>query len=181
VIFVTTGTAEPFDRLVRAADALAAHEEVVIQYGHSNLLPQRARGVAFMPFDELVELIRAARVVVSAAGVGTVMTILSCGKMPIVVPRLQQHGEAIDDHQLPFARRVAAAGLITIEEDESRLPAVVATYDVAARPTATAGGGGLAAELRNYLEELLGEPNRPTSARNGVRAATGRAAARTRV
>ena len=62
-----------------------------------------ARGSTSSPFDELVEHVRRARVVVSHAGVGSVLTALANGKRPVVVPRLHRFGEAVDDHQLPFA------------------------------------------------------------------------------
>jgi UDP-N-acetylglucosamine transferase subunit ALG13 len=154
MIFVTIGTAEPFDRLVRAADALQLEEEVVIQCGLANIHPTNARAVPFIPFDDLRDYIRRARVVVSAAGVGTVMTVLMEGKEPVVVPRLRRHHEAADDHQLVFARRIAQAGLVTLVEDENRLADVIVRKNWARKPI-EAGDGQLAAEIRTYLRQRI--------------------------
>jgi beta-1,4-N-acetylglucosaminyltransferase len=154
MIFVTIGTAEPFDRLVRAADALRLDEEVVIQTGLGRVQLTNARAVEFIPFDEFRDCIREARVVVSAAGVGTVMTVLMEGKEPVVVPRLRRHHEAADDHQLVFARQVAQAGLVTLVEDESRLAEVVVRSNWSRKPM-EAGDGRLAAEIRAYLRERI--------------------------
>jgi len=154
MIFVTIGTAEPFDRLVRAADALQLDEEVVIQCGLARIHPTNARAVPFLPFDELRDHIRRARVVVSAAGVGTVMTVLMEGKEPVVVPRLRRHREAADDHQLVFARHVARAGLVTLVEDESRLAEVIVRSSWERKPI-KAGDGQLAAEIRAYLRQRI--------------------------
>jgi UDP-N-acetylglucosamine transferase subunit ALG13 len=125
MIFVTTGTCEPFDRLLRAVDAASIDEELVVQHGFSAVRPRGARCVEFLPFTELVELVREARVVVTHAGVGTVLTALANGKRPVVVPRRAGAGDAIDDHQLEFARRVAAGGLVTLVEDLDDLSAAL--------------------------------------------------------
>jgi UDP-N-acetylglucosamine transferase subunit ALG13 len=154
MIFVTIGTAEPFDRLVRAADALQLDEEVVIQCGLARIHPTKARAVQFLPFDEFCDYIRRARVVVSAAGVGTVMTVLMEGKEPVVVPRLRRHHEAADDHQLVFARHVAQVGLVTLVEDEHRLAEVIVRANWSRKPI-KAGDGQLAAEIRAYLRERI--------------------------
>src|SRR5262249_33625213 len=70
---------------------------------------------------EVVELVRKARAVVSHAGVGSMLTALANGKRPIIVPRLHRFGEAVDDHQLQFARRLEAAGLVTLVQDPHHL------------------------------------------------------------
>jgi len=172
MILVTVGTAEPFDRLLRAVADLDGEEPIVVQYGVSTIRPERATCVSFMPFDELVALIRDARVVVTAAGVGTVMTVLAGGKRPIVVPRLKRHGEAVDDHQLAFARRVAEAGLVTIVEDESRLGAAVSDTATASAPPML-GENRLAADLRDYLLERIGRPNGTSAGLNDPHVAAG--------
>jgi UDP-N-acetylglucosamine transferase subunit ALG13 len=153
VIFVTLGTqAFPFDRLLRGLEGV--EEELVVQGGSSTFRPPGATWFDFLDYPELLQQARRARVVVSHAGVGSVMTAVGEGKRPLVVPRLKRHGEAVDDHQLPFARRLAGAGLVTLVEDASLLRAAVA--ETPPGPGSLAGGGGLAADLRAYLEELAG-------------------------
>jgi UDP-N-acetylglucosamine transferase subunit ALG13 len=120
VIVVTVGTNEAsFDRLVAAIDDLSPGEEVVVQCGSSSLRPSRATCVDFLPFEELVQLVRNSRVVVTHAGAGSTMVALANGKHPVVVPRLCRYGEAVDDHQVHFAERLAARGLVTIAHPDT--------------------------------------------------------------
>ena len=63
--------------------------------------------------------------VVCHAGVGSIMLARRCGKRPIVVPRRLHLGEAVDDHQLPIARRLHANGVVTLVEDVDRLPEAI--------------------------------------------------------
>lgn len=162
MILVTLGTSEPFDRLLLALDRLPPGEELVVQRGASTLAPRGARCIDFLEFDELVAEVRRARVVVTHAGAGSVMTALAHGKRPVVMPRLHRLGEAVDDHQVPFARRLAAAGLVTLVEDPELLAETLAGQGE--RPAVSLGRGGrLVADLRGYLVERIGtpEPARP--------------------
>jgi UDP-N-acetylglucosamine transferase subunit ALG13 len=160
MILVTTGTNEqPFDRLVRAAFDLAARgEDAFVQYGSSREPHGAGEWVEFLGFDELAERMREARVVVCHAGVGSIMLARKCGHRPVVVPRRVALGEAVDDHQLQMGRRLHAAGLVTLVEDERDLPAAVGA-PAAARTAPTgpqlAGATALAAELRTYLTRLV--------------------------
>jgi beta-1,4-N-acetylglucosaminyltransferase len=151
MIFVTVGTNEArFDRLVRAAEPLAATEELVVQHGPSPVRPQGATCVDYLPFEELTDLVRRARIVVMHAGVGSIITALSNGARPVTVPRLRRFGEAVDDHQLTFVRRLHAEGLVELVEDPAELP------DVCARHDGSFGGAlgaaeQLVAELREFI------------------------------
>jgi beta-1,4-N-acetylglucosaminyltransferase len=152
VIFVTLGTqAYQFDRLLRGLDGVG-DEELVVQGGASTHRPAGAAWFDYLEYPELVEYLRRARAVVSHAGVGSVITAVAQGKRPLVVPRLHRYGEAVDDHQLPFARRLAEIGLLTLVEDPAGLPAALA--DPPALEPRPAGESTIAADLRGYLEEL---------------------------
>jgi UDP-N-acetylglucosamine transferase subunit ALG13 len=164
MIFVTIGTSKPFDRLLEALDGieLEGGEELVVQCGDSALRPSDARCVGFLPFAELVEQMRGARILVAHAGAGTVLTAVSLGVRPLVVPRLSAHGEAADDHQVDFARRLAQAGLVSLVEDPTDLPAAIATApDARLEAAVSQRGSELAVELRDYLRATVyGVPGR---------------------
>ncbi|MCC6222821.1 MAG: hypothetical protein IT201_04950 [Thermoleophilia bacterium] len=156
MIFVTVGTNEaPFDRLLRWLDDLAREEVVVVQHGPSPVRPVGAECVAFMSFPEVVERMREARIVITHAGVGSVMTALLAGRRPIVVPRLRRFGEAVDDHQLAFGRRMAEAGLAILVEEPEELATAVARggSQIDAR---LRSDRRLVGELREYLATRLG-------------------------
>lgn len=152
MIFVTVGTNEaPFDRLLAAFDSLDLDEKLVIQCGASSLRPSGAECVDFISFDELVTHVRAARVVVTHAGVGSVAVTLTNGKRPIVVARRSRFGEAVDDHQLAFARRFAASGQVRLLEDLDELSAMLRDGEDNASGHSHGSGGSLAAELRAFI------------------------------
>jgi UDP-N-acetylglucosamine transferase subunit ALG13 len=156
VILVTVGTNEArFDRLLRALEGLGAGEELVVQHGPSTVRPTGATCVDYLPFDELAAEMRRARVVITHAGVGSTIASLLNGKRPIVVPRRGREGEAVDDHQVPFARRLHEAGLVHLVEDPADLAAAVErpaeAESVELRPNRR-----LVAELRSFLDERTG-------------------------
>lgn len=152
MIFVTVGTNEaPFDRLLRALADLRLGEPCVVQCGASAVRPLGARCVDFLPFDDVAAYVREARLVICHAGVGSVMVALMNGKRPVVVPRLRRFGEAVDDHQLAFARRFEQAGFVELVEDPAQLEFAIAGTATPV-PTAARGETRLAKELRAYLD-----------------------------
>jgi UDP-N-acetylglucosamine transferase subunit ALG13 len=115
LILLVLGTEElPFERALDRALPLAALEDMVIQHGAT---PPRedAAGIdwiRFTTYDRIVELCREASAVVCHAGVGTIMTALGAGKIPLVIPRLAHLGEAVDDHQLQISGELGRRGLV---------------------------------------------------------------------
>jgi UDP-N-acetylglucosamine transferase subunit ALG13 len=159
MIFVSVGTHEaPFDRMLEAVYDLGLDEEVVVQYGPSTLRCDRAVEAEYLSFDEMVEYIREARAVVMHAGVGSMMVSLANGKRPIVMARLREHGEHVDDHQLELAHRLDASGLVTLVEDGDALAAALAGD--AGPPGRMNGVPWLGDDLRAYVTEQLGRPMR---------------------
>ena len=111
VILVTVGTHhQPFTRLLGALAMLP--DDVVVQHGHSRPPSGVGRVVAFLPFPELVELMAVADVVVTHAGVGSILLALRCGHTPVVVPRRRQHSEHVDDHQVELTVALAQRGQV---------------------------------------------------------------------
>jgi UDP-N-acetylglucosamine transferase subunit ALG13 len=164
MIFVSVGTNEArFDRLLRAVAELKVQEELVVQHGHSAGIERpRTELVDFLSFEEMVATIRRARVVVTHAGVGSVMVSLANDKCPVVVPRLKSFGEAVDDHQLQLGRRFAAAGLVTLVEAPDGLAAALAAEQQPAAIVPSASS--LAADLTSFLESMIPRPLAPAPA-----------------
>ncbi len=163
MIFVTIGTSEPFDRLIDAFDGFPGEEPVRIQCGTSTSRPDRAELVDYLPFDELLETMKSARIVVTHAGVGSILASLTAGKRPIVVPRRRTFGEAIDDHQVALGQRLGEAGLVTYVDDPASLLATVERAKEEVSGTRT--DGRLAEEIRDYLDLHIGCQSRPLPAR----------------
>ena len=156
MIFVTVGTNEArFDRLLAALDDLPDGTDLFFQHGPSAVSPTGATCVDYMSFDELAEKMRQARAVVTHAGVGSVLTALLNGTRPIVVPRLQRFGEAVDDHQVHFGRRAQSAGLVTLVEDLAELADAVARHQESP-PSPPRPDERLVEDLRGFLGEAVG-------------------------
>ena len=151
MILVSVGSGRfPFDRLLRAIEQLPPGEELIVQHGSSSVRPTGAMCLDFIPFETMVDYVRDARIVISHAGVGSVLVAFANGKRPLVVPRLSKFGEIVDDHQLEFGRRLAQADLVTLVEDLDELPEAIARYSNGAS-TELRRGGQLVQELRAYL------------------------------
>ncbi|HEY3523248.1 MAG TPA: glycosyltransferase [Candidatus Limnocylindrales bacterium] len=109
MILVTLGThPAPMDRLVRAIDALSAdgviEEPVIVQSAVYGYLPRHCRTARVVPADVLSAWIDEASRVVCHGGPGSILEVLSRGKVPRVVPRNPAFGEHVDDHQQRFVR-----------------------------------------------------------------------------
>ena len=158
MIFVSVGTNEArFDRLLEAVAGLPLDEAMLIQHGHSSAVGRAgAELVDFLSFEEMIAAVGRSRVVVTHAGVGSVMVSLANGKRPVVVPRRKSFGEAVDDHQLQLGRRFAEAGLVTLVEEPEDIATALALEQ---RPAALVPStSSLAADLGRLLEDAIPHP-----------------------
>jgi len=155
MIFVTVGTSTfPFDRLLRQVDTFAdGDEDVVVQYGSARFVPRATVASGFMDYDEVADRMRAARVVVAHAGAGSILTALSVGVRPVVVPRRSELGEVVDDHQWELSQRLARAELVTLVDDVADLT-VDRLASVSGRHV-TGGGSSLVDEVARFVESAL--------------------------
>lgn len=116
-IVVSLGTSAKygFRRLVeRLVLLLPPGADILWQTGSTDASGLRIAARPTVPAHELSEAIRDADVVVAHAGAGIALTILSAGKVPVLVPRLATHGEHVDDHQEQIARRLERSGLAVV-------------------------------------------------------------------
>lgn len=135
MIFVTVGTHEqPFDRLLKYMDGLAHDgalgEEVVMQTGYTDFQPRSCRWQKLYPYEEMNRLMDEARIVITHGGPSSFIMPLQRGRIPVVVPRRQEFGEHVNDHQVDFCRQVAQRQKsIIVVEDIEQLSEVIARYD----------------------------------------------------
>ena len=124
VIYVTVGTQLPFDRLVRTVDAWAVRnkrDDLFAQIGKSSFEPSALSWSRFLSPGESLQMIRKASIIVSHAGIGTILTSLENRKPIIILPRRMALGEHRSDHQVATARHFARRGLAHVVEDEEAL------------------------------------------------------------
>ncbi len=96
----------------------------IVQHGSSRPM-SGADGFAMKSRAELLELLRAADVVVTQGGPGGIMDSRECGTVPIVVPRLARLNEVVDDHQVAFVRQLARDGRLVAAQSEAELHAAL--------------------------------------------------------
>ena len=133
MIFVTVGTHEqPFDRLVNAIDELKGRgiisHEVFIQSGYSKYQPRFCNCYPFIGFNEMIERIKNADIVITHGGTGSIMLVLYNGKIPVVVPRQKKYNEHIDDHQVRFCETMESKGKILAVYETETLSDMIVNY-----------------------------------------------------
>ena len=146
MIFVTVGTHEQqFDRLIKCIDELKEKgiitEEVIIQTGFSTYEPKFCKWKKLFQYQEMIKNVANARIVVTHGGPSSFIMPLQIGKIPIVVPRLYDFNEHVNNHQLDFAKEVERRqGNIICVENIEELQSVFLNYD------------GIIGELRNEMK-----------------------------
>jgi len=124
LIYVTVGNDfRPFDRLLKKMDEVAPSlsERVFIQKGYSAYSPRNASSFDFVSMEDATEYILKARVVVSHAGIGTIILCRQYGTPLLILPRRKTLGEHMNDHQMEIARaleRKEAEQIHVVYEEE---------------------------------------------------------------
>ena len=85
-----------------------------------------------------------ADVVITHAGVGTILQLLDLGVFPLVAPRLAVHREHVDDHQMQIARELDRFGLATVaraaELDRDSIASAASRRVIPVGPSARSDG-----------------------------------------
>lgn len=102
MILVTVGSQLPFDRLIKIMDevALDLNERVFAQVGKTNFAPKHITTVEKVAPAEFNKLMQSSRVIVSHAGIGSILTAQKWKKPIVIFPRRAALGEHRNDHQL---------------------------------------------------------------------------------
>ena len=107
MIFVTVGNDyRNFDRLLKKMDEIAPliPSEIVTQRGYSRYLPKNTKHFEFVSMNKAIEYIRSSQLVISHAGIGTIILCKEYGVPVIILPRRRRYGEHMNDHQLEIAQ-----------------------------------------------------------------------------
>jgi beta-1,4-N-acetylglucosaminyltransferase len=145
LIFVTVGNDfRAFDRLLKKMDEIAPSipGEILIQQGYSRYVPKNAKHFGFIPMDQAVEYIRKSELVVSHAGIGTIILCKEYGIPILILPRRKAFGEHMNDHQLEIAK--------ALEKREAELIYVIYAED----------------QLEERISKILKRQERPVPIQN---------------
>jgi UDP-N-acetylglucosamine transferase subunit ALG13 len=168
-VVISVGTDHhPFDRLISWANHwLALHPQLAdgcfVQSGTATVSPI-CPGSRLLGVDQLAVRLDSADVIVCHGGPASISEAWIRGRKPIVVPRLAQLGEHVDDHQADFCEKVAGLGNIAVAHT---LPEFTGLLDAAAADPAgfrasspSSGADEAVARLGRLVEELVSRPRR---------------------
>ena len=162
MVFVTVGTHEQqFNRLVRYMDQWSEthDEDVVIQTGFSTYEPKSAKCKKLLPYSEMVDCVKRARLVITHGGPSSFIMPLQIGKIPIVVPRKHEYDEHVNNHQVEFCKQVAQRhGNIIVVDDVNMLGETIEQYNtiISSMKNQVVSNNALFCErFEEIVEELL--------------------------
>jgi UDP-N-acetylglucosamine transferase subunit ALG13 len=124
MIFITVGTDQPFDRMLKVVDAWAAdcgRTDLFAQIGVGGWEPKSIPFSHVLSPVEFKQRFMAASVIVGHAGMGTILSALHYGKPILVMPKKASLKEQRNEHQLATARRMMKMGNVAVAFDESEL------------------------------------------------------------
>ena len=157
MIFVTVGSQEPFDRMIRSVDEwarLRLRPDVFAQIASSTYRPRHIQFTHFIEPSEFDRVIQEASVIVAHAGMGSIISALEFGKQIVVMPRRANLRETRNDHQVATAERFGSQGRIIVANDEhelaGKLDHAITLGDT--DPINTQGSPRLLATIRAFLE-----------------------------
>lgn len=155
MIFVTIGTQAPFDRFIRIVDEVAAQidEEVVAQVYQCGFEPKNIKTVDFLAPDEFNELFAKARLIVSHAGMGTILSAMQQQKPIIIFPRIAVLGEHRNEHQLATAQKFKELGFVYVAMKDKELKELLLRKDLKCLHEI---GESASEELIKSLETFIG-------------------------
>lgn len=161
MIFLTVGSALPFDRLVRLIDDAVAErvisEPVFAQIGDGRYVPGNFEFVRMLSRTQFDACLNRASAVISHAGIGTIGAALKARKPLIVMPRSKALGELVDDHQMMTARRFAALGHVLMFRDRTEFAANVGKLEGFVPAVRSPNIEGIATTIGRFLSDLLGD------------------------
>ncbi len=136
MIFLTVGTQLPFDRLVTLVDKFAesSDETIIGQIGNGLYRPTAIEHKPFFAPDEMDHWFVQADVVVSHAGMGSIINCLKLKKPIIIFPRLSKLGEHRNDHQIDTLNSFTNVKGVHVARDEAELLKLLENYRTLNKP-----------------------------------------------
>lgn len=132
MIFITIGTQAPFDRFIKIVDEVAPllNEPIIAQTYKGEYTPKHIKSIDFLPPDEFNKLFNDARLIVSHAGMGTIISALQKQKPIIIFPRIAALGEHRNEHQMATAKKMKELGYVYVAFNEHELKNILLSKDL---------------------------------------------------
>lgn len=158
MIFLTVGTQLPFDRLVQTVDIWAKeHPKIVFfgQIGKSIFKPKNIPHKTELSPLEYDKYINDCELIISHAGIGTILNAIDLKKRIIIFPRRADLNEHRNDHQMATARWLKNRKGIYIAQNSDELFNLLDKYKNLYSPQNISqhASGKLIKTIRSYLLE----------------------------
>jgi UDP-N-acetylglucosamine transferase subunit ALG13 len=133
MILVTIGTQLPFDRLIKYVDNWAKNSSesnsIVAQVGSSDFKSDNMTILKTIEPELFEKYISQSDIIISHAGMGSILTALRVKKPIIIVPRSAAFCEHRNDHQLATARSFKDSVGVYVATTESELTELLENKD----------------------------------------------------
>lgn len=159
MIFVILGSQKfQFNRLLKKLDDLIEQkliqEPVFAQIGVSDYMPRHYDYQPFLNADTFDRYQDEAELIITHSGTGAIIKAVKKGKRVIVVPRLCQYGEHVDDHQVQIAEMFDQLGLVCACKELDELGEKIAQARVMRFNTYRSNTDKIVQSLDDYLQSL---------------------------
>lgn len=123
MIFVTLGTQDKqFKRLLDAVEKLEIKEKIIAQVGSTEFNSKKMEIHKYLTPEEFNNYMNKARVIITHAGVGTIILGLKLNKKMIVAARKKEYHEHVNNHQEQILEIFSKNKYILALKDFSDLP-----------------------------------------------------------
>ena len=157
MIFVTLGTQDkPFERLIKAVENQIINgnikDEVIVQAGYTKYESDKMKILQYIPIEEFEKYIKKADIIISHAGVGSIIAGLENDKKIIAAARLKKYGEHVNDHQMQILDNFSESGYILKLEKFEELDKALERYTP---KKFKSNNINFVNQLRNEMQNLL--------------------------
>lgn len=124
MIFVSVGTQLGFDRLIKSLDIWMCDNpsvNVFFQIGQGSYIPSNGSYKRSLSSNEYKAILNDCELLVSHAGMGSILSALEIGKNLVILPRKSSLGEHRNEHQLATATKMIEQKICNVCWSESEL------------------------------------------------------------
>jgi UDP-N-acetylglucosamine transferase subunit ALG13 len=132
MIFITTGTQLPFERLLNNVDEWASNNtdtKIVAQAGVTDFKSQFIKVYDFLSPEQYINYIKESKLIIGHAGSGTLLTAIKYNKPAILMPRRYDLCEHRSEHQLGMATFFNSREGIYISKTKESLFKLLTDYE----------------------------------------------------
>lgn len=159
MILVTVGLQLPFARLIRAMDRMAPrlNDELFAQIGETSSTPTNMQYARALNAEEFETKVSEADLVVSHAGVGSILAAQRNATPLVILPRKAALGEHRTDHQLDTVNAIDGRyGIIAVSHENDIESAIDEARSIdRSRIRAAQASAGLRVKTQEFIERRV--------------------------